>query len=206
MQFRNFAENLFGSKIKIKLLRRLLSDEGIVSEREMAKLIGASPGAVNTILKDFHTMNLISPLRVGKSTVWQLNKESYAYTFTQNFKEKFSSSPLSELKTDLLAWIFPYRTSSHKIANPIFNIQKMIIFGSIANGSDLASSDIDLFILVASEADREEALRNITKLANLCISKYGNKLSPIIFTVADSKASKNKKLLEEISKGRVVFG
>lgn len=192
MQFRDFAENLLGSKIKIKLLRRLLSDETIISEREMAKLVGASPGAVNTILKEFHTMNLVSPLRVGNSTVWQLNKESYAYLFILDFQNKIKSSPFLELKTDISAWLF-------------FGVQKMAIFGSISNGSDLPSSDIDLFVLVDGEKERKIALKIMVDLANRCIRKYGNKLSPVILTVADYKSSKNKKLLEEISKGMVVF-
>lgn len=81
MQFRNFAENLLGSKVKIKVLKYLLSEATITSEREISRLIGLSPGAVNKTLKEFQNLNLINPMKVGNITTWRLNKESYAYKF-----------------------------------------------------------------------------------------------------------------------------
>ncbi len=65
MQFRDFAENLLASKVKIKPLRVLLGEETITSERELAKLIGVSHGAVNKAMKDFYELNLVVPLRAG---------------------------------------------------------------------------------------------------------------------------------------------
>ncbi|MBS3082858.1 helix-turn-helix transcriptional regulator [Candidatus Pacearchaeota archaeon] len=63
MQFHNFAENLLGSRVKIKLVRQLLLEEAITSERDLAKLLGISHTAVSKTLKELHEFNLVSPMR-----------------------------------------------------------------------------------------------------------------------------------------------
>src|SRR3989338_5794492 len=100
MQFKDFAESLLGSKVKIKILRILLSEETITSERELAKMLGVSHGAVNKAMKDFYELNLVSPLRIGNVNAWQLNKDSLAFS---RLDKKFFF-PLEELKE----WIKSY--------------------------------------------------------------------------------------------------
>lgn len=194
MQFREFAENLLGSRVKVKLIRFLLSEEAITSEREIAQLIGISHAAVNRALKDLHELNLINPMRVGNVTVWQLNKQSYAYGFLTNFFYKVKTSPLEQLKTDIKAHL-GYRQK----------VKKAVIYGSVAEGRELPNSDIDLFILVEDEKERKDVMSFLPSLSNNCLQSYGNKLSPNIFTCEDYSNPKNKKFLESVSRGITVF-
>ncbi|HLC68588.1 MAG TPA: nucleotidyltransferase domain-containing protein [Candidatus Bilamarchaeaceae archaeon] len=206
MQFRDFAENLLGSKVKIKILRRLLTDETITSERELARLIGVSPGAANRVLKELHEANLISPLRVGAATVWQLNKVSYAYVFLTKFAEKIKTTPLVDLKKMIENYLqHGWRDYIVRARLPEPVIQKAVIFGSIAEGTELFSSDIDLFVLVENKQERQKADVYLTYLGNYVIAEYGNRLSLHIFTHKDLQNPKNKKFLENVKKGMVVF-
>lgn len=195
MQFREFIEQLLGSKVKIKLLRHIIAEEAITSEREIARLIGASPGAVNKTLKEFQNLNLLTPMRVGNVIIWQLNKDSYAYNYLQSFFYKIKSheQPIQDLKEKI------------KSLNHLAYVKKAIIFGSIAEGRELPDSDIDLFILVTNEEDRKNILSWINSLNDVCLHKYGNRLSAHIFTIKDLKNPKNKKFLENVKNGIVVI-
>ncbi len=191
MQFRNFAENLFGSKVKVKLLKYIISEGPITSEREIARLIGVSAGAISKTLKEFHALNLISPMRIGNAITWQLNEKSYAYNYITLFFSKLKNreEPISDIQTQIKS--LPY----------LPDIKKAVLFGSIAEGRELPESDIDLFILVENESNRKNMMYAIGNFNNNCIQKYGNKLNAHIFTLNDMKSPKNKKFLENVMKG-----
>jgi len=191
MQFRNFAENLLGSKVKIRTLKYLASEGAITSEREIARIIGVSPGAVNRTLKEFQNINLITPMKVGNATVWRLNEKSYAYNYLTGFfyKLRIKETPISDLIEQI------------KSLSYLSDIKKAILFGSIAEGRELPESDIDLFILVEDEKAGKNILSGLENLGMKCIQRYGNKLNPHIFTSDDMKNPKNKRFLENVMKG-----
>lgn len=76
--------------------------------------------------------------------------------------------------------------------------QKIILFGSAAQGKDAVSSDLDLFIL---SNEKGEVQRIIKK------SKIGRKIKPVIKNFLEWMAMKeeNKFFYEEIKKGIVLW-
>lgn len=191
MRFRGFAESLLGSKVKVKILRYILREETITSERELAEIIGVSHGAVNKAMKDFQDLNLVIPFRIGNVISWQVNRESFAYTFIP--KELFS--PIDRLKQEIKTHLEHLGT-----------VKKVVIYGSIAEGRELSNSDIDLFILVEKEENKKTILPNVADITNKCVRLFGNKISPNIFLTAGKKSRRNKQFLDNIaSKGIVVF-
>ncbi len=195
MQFRNFAENLLGSKVKVKLLKYLISEGAITSEREISRIVGASSGAVNRTLKEFSDLNLIRSTRIGNITAWQLNEKSYAYSYIMNFFSKLKSreEPIFELRQDI----------SKALANNS-GVKKAILFGSVAEGRELPESDIDLFVLIVSEKSRGSVQSAIGALNELCLQKYGNILSLYVLTPDEMK--KQKKFYESmLLKGVIVI-
>lgn len=193
MQFREFAENLLGSKVKVKILRHLLREETITSERELAKMIGISHSAVNKALKDFHDANLVTPLRIGNIIAWQLNKDGFAYIC---------------IPRGILSPLDPLEHLKQKIKESLEHlgaIKKVVIYGSVAEGKELPNSDIDLFILVEKEEHKKSILSSISDLTNKCILLFGNKISPNIFTAKDAKSKRNEKFLENVARGITVF-
>ncbi|MFZ3077637.1 MAG: nucleotidyltransferase domain-containing protein [Candidatus Aenigmatarchaeota archaeon] len=209
MQFRNFAENLLGSRAKIKVLKYLASEETITSEREIARLIGISPGAANKTLKEFQNLNLISPMKVGNATVWRMNEKSYAYSYLTDFfnKLKNKETPLSDLIEDIKRGLQKVKITlsedSKKVSSRYLSgIKKVILFGSVAEGRELPESDIDLFIQMESEKDRMNVIWTLDNGLNItCLRRYGNKLNSHIFTSVDMKNPKHKKFLENVMKG-----
>lgn len=195
MQFREFAEALLGSKVKVKLIRHLLVEEAVNGEREVAKRLGVSHVAVHRILLEFHESNLITPIRVGNVKIWHLNKQSYAYQFLRPLVASIKTDPLEDLKVTIRNWLGNWR-----------EVRKVIIFGSVAEGKEAPESDIDLFILVDTEEERRHLLDTVYKsLGGLCLMRYGNKLSAQFFTSRDIANKKNKTLLQEVAKGITVI-
>lgn len=190
MQFRDFAENVLGSRVKVKLLRYLLKEGTVTSERELAKLIGVSHGAVNKTFKEFHESNLVTPLRLGNVIAWQLNKDSFAYFFLN----KIEFSPLDYLSQAIK------QSLEHLGA-----IKKVVIYGSFAERRELPDSDIDIFIVVGNEGQKKSILPAVADLDKNCVRSFGNKISPNIFTENDLKSKKHERFLENVNKGIVVF-
>jgi len=194
MQFHDFAETLLGSKVKVKLIRHLVREEGISGERETAKRIGVSHSAVNKTLEELFELNLVRPVRAGNVKIWYLNKESYAYEFLQSFYSSIGYSALEQLKKTIEDYL-----------KYLSEVRKAVIFGSIAEGNELSNSDVDLFVLVDSEDGRKRVQPQISSLNELCLKRYGNPLSPHIFTSRELSSPKNKKFLESVSKGITVM-
>lgn len=106
MQFRDFAQKLLGSRVKVSIIAHLLTHEGApASEREISKMIDASPGAVNRTLKELHDCNLISQMRVGSATIWNVNKRSYAYWLLEGFASRLNQAPVYDLQIFLRNYI-----------------------------------------------------------------------------------------------------
>src|SRR3989338_2804893 len=197
MQFHNFEENLLGSRVTIKIIKRLLSDEAITSEREIARILGISPGASNRVLKGLHNCNLIFPMRIGSAVTWQLNKQSYAYQFLADILEKIKSSPIDELKDDI---------RKHIVKSKIIrSVKKVIIFGSVINNTEMPNSDIDIFVAVRENRYRNDVSGYLNELSTLIMSKYGNRISLSIFTLKELNETRHKKFLENVLKGSVVL-
>ena len=195
--FRGVAERLLGSKVKARLLLHILGEEMLTSERELSKLIGVSHTAVNKALKDFEDLNLITPLRVGNSQVWRLNRQSYAYALLANLPSFAKKWPLRDLK-EIISMAFP----------DMNGLMAVVLYGSIAEEHELPGSDIDLFILVADEKARASPnlSRALQLLNNHCIERYGNRVSSNIMTWAEHSAKRNAKFLENVKKGSLIKG
>jgi len=192
MYFRNFAERALGSKTKVKVLLYLLAEGAPTSEREIAELLGISHTSVNKVMKNFHDLNLITPLRVGNVNLWRLNEGSYSYRYLNSLRTITMAPPLKDLQESIKDRLNPYA-------------KEIIIFGSIAEKRESPDSDIDLFVLLKDARQKKFLLERLAKLGENCLRSYGNRLSPVIMTEKETKLAKNKKLMENIKKGTGVL-
>jgi predicted nucleotidyltransferase len=80
-------------------------------------------------------------------------------------------------------------------------VEKVILYGSVAQGKSKVNSDIDLFILIKSQKEAQELSNHIDKLSSLCLSLYGNRLAPYILTEAQLQEKKKLPILKEAEKG-----
>ncbi len=196
MIFRNFPELVLGSKTKLRVLLHLLAEPSMpTSEREVAKLIGTSHTAVNKVMKDFYDAHLVTPIRIGNVNAWKLNEKSYAYWAISDIARLAKSPPIEKLKEDIKRFL----GESPQIKSCI---QKVVIFGSIAEGKESPGSDIDLLIVINETQETDtvaqqyaQLIRNqVVKLGEHCVTFYGNNLSPQICKDDEFKKLSRKKI------------
>ena len=187
--------DILNSKVKVKIIKFLLGHEASMSEREMASVLKVSHMSINRTLRELSEMNLVNSITVGKAHLWRVNRRSYTFNVLSKLIRGVLEikSPLDDLKKTVL------KTLPKKL------IKRVILFGSLANGSERPDSDIDIFILVRSEKDKEKLEAYLEKLSTLCLELYGNRLAPYVLTEQEMKQKTKLKIISEVESGMQIF-
>lgn len=195
MKFHISFLDLLSSKIRIKIIKYLLTHEASMSEREIASVLKVSHMSINRILRELSEINFVDFVTIGKAHLWKVNRKSYSFKVLSELIKGFSSikEPIENLQDMLLRNL------------PKTLIKKLVLFGSIAEGSERVNSDIDIFILVKDKQDKMKLEFQVEKLSNLCFEMYGNRLAPYILTERELKQKKNLKVISAINKGLEIF-
>ncbi len=190
MIFKDFAIKMLGSKSKVKVALYFLSGHGPSGEREIARAVGLSHVAVSTVLADMKSVNFLRKSRIGNVNVWSLNENSYAYKHANDLQSLAKDPPLLHLKRDLESDL-----------GKDSRIKKLVLFGSIAEGTEKENSDIDIFIMVDNEENRKGVLVKVANISERYNELYGNKISPFVLT---QRENKSKSLMNNIERGIVI--
>ena len=195
MKFHMLLLDVLNSKTKIKIVKFLLTHEVSMSEREMASILNVSHMSINRIMRELANLNFVDFITVGKAHLWKVNRKSYTFKMLSALIKGVVSTkePLEDLRNTLLKNL------------PKVLTKKVVLFGSVAKASEKTNSDIDIFILVKDERDKEKIETSIEKLSNICFDVYGNRLAPYILTEQEIKQKKDLKILSEINKGIQIF-
>lgn len=151
--------------------------------------------SINRIMRELANLNFVDFITVGKAHLWKVNRKSYTFKMLSALIKGVVSTkePLEDLRNTLLKNL------------PKVLTKKVVLFGSVAKASEKTNSDIDIFILVKNERDKEKIETSIEKLSNICFDVYGNRLAPYILTEQEIKQKKDLKILSEINKGIQIF-
>jgi len=195
MKFHISLLDVLNSKTKVKIIKFLLTHEASMSEREIASILKVSHMSVNRTMRELADMNFVDFVTIGKAHLWKVNRRSYAFRVLSELIKGVSSikEPLEDLKKILLRNL------------PKTLIKRVILFGSIAEGSERTNSDIDVFVLVKDKQSKEKLEPQIEKLSNICFEAYGNRLAPYILTEQEMKQKKNLRIISEVNKGIQIF-
>lgn len=195
MQFRGLPLRLLKSPHKLKIVKFLLNHEAAMSEREMASVVGVSHMSVNRTLQELAEMNLVYSVNVGKAHVWKVNSKSYLFGVLRRLIRALEviPDPLEELKQTILKNL------------PLERIEKVVLFGSVAQKKERVHSDIDLFILVKNPRDRQKIEQSVENLSSRCLELFGNRLSPYILTRQQYQKKKTLDVIVEIDKGISIY-
>ncbi len=191
MIFRDFAVRLLGSKAKLKIALHMLSGTGPSGERELARSVGLSHVAVGKALKDMESANFLRKAKIGNVNVWSLNGKSYAF-LACNLEYLARNPPIVDLKQRLEA----------DFGGAYTYIKKVVLFGSIADGRENESSDIDLFLLVGRQEHKQRAMGRVLEVAEFYRERYGNSIHAHAMT--ETGISRSQQLLENIKRGIVI--
>jgi len=195
MKFRISLLDVLNSKTKIKIIKFLLTHEASMSEREIASILKVSHMSVNRTMRELAELNFVNFVTIGKAHLWRVNHKSYAFRALSELIMGISGiqEPIEELKKILLKNL------------PKTLIKRIVLFGSIAKGSERTNSDIDIFVLARDKQSKEKLEPSIEKLSNICFEMYGNRLAPYILTDQELKQKKNLKVISEIKKGIEIY-
>src|SRR3989338_5634745 len=144
MKFHISLLDILNSKIKVKIVKFLLTHEAAMSEREIASILKVSHMSVNRAMRDLASVNFGNFVSVGKSHLWKVNRKSYAFKALSSLIKNVSTikDPLNDLKNTLFKHL------------PKNLVKKAILFGSTSKGLEKTNSDIDIFILVKNARDK----------------------------------------------------
>lgn len=195
MKFHISLLDVLNSKTKVKIIKFLLTHEASMSEREIASILKISHMSVNRTMRDLADINFVNFITIGKAHLWKVNHKSYAYRVLSELIKDISDikEPIEDLKKIIQKNL------------PRTIIKRVVLFGSIANGSESTNSDIDIFVLVKDKRSKEKLESSIEKLSNICLEMYGNRLAPYILTEQEMKVKKNLRIISEIDKGIQIF-
>ena len=195
MQFQKSPLAFLNFPLKIKIINFLLKQDVLMSEREISRLLGVSHMTVNRTMRELEELHFVNSSRIGRASVWKVNRKSYAFHVFSQIAEMLSEikDPPVELKSTILENL------------PLSSVHKLVLFGSIAKGNARPGSDLDLFILVKDEAAKTKILSSLESLNLLCLDKFGNMLSPYILTLVEMQGKRNLKLLSDIESGIILY-
>ena len=186
MKYHKFIDKIFGSRVKIDLLRTMYKlGNKKWTIRELAKFNGKDHSAINYAIKELEEMNIIYLERHGKSTLITLNNNSILTKLLQVFD--FEDNTLNEMIKDI-----------RKILNK--KVISCILFGSVARKEEKPDSDIDLLIIVKNRKPIQNLIYDKQKYF---IEKYGNILQAQIFT--KKQFNKNLPFVKTIGKDYILI-
>ena len=180
----------FPTWVSIKILETLMRQPKAMSQRQLARVIGLSRTTAHRALHDLGQAGLLKPQTIGSATHWEIDKQSYLYETLHPLLESLSSieSPVFYLK--------------NLIRKTLTLVQgaRCFIFGSIGEGTDHSSSDIDLALALSHGMKASFFTKEIEVLQDLCREKFGKRVS-VIFVPEKELKKQNKELYKAILKG-----
>lgn len=194
MRFGHGLLELIATRPQRQLLRFLLAERYTPrSGRDLARL--ARVPSAWRLLRQFQEVGLIYPARVGKAYLWRVDTASWAYRELSRVWRYVEGlpSPLEHLQ----------RTLRKCLAVP--GVERVVLFGSVAEGRERRGSDIDVFLLVRDAETRKRVQPAIETARSACLRLYGNSLAPFLMTRAEAERGKRLPVMESIAKGLVVW-
>ncbi len=194
MRFTNVIENVAGGKAKAKVLTALLLFPAKQwTGRQLALHAGVSQTQASLALAGLKREGLAQSIAVGMAKSWKLNREHFLVKWLQ---------PLASARQELQQLL---RTRLLKRLD-LRQVEKVVLFGSVARGAEAPESDIALYIQVKNASYASEARKVALDVARDLVPVFGgNPVTPVVYTAG--QARRNAALLKQIDgEGIVLYG
>ncbi len=156
------ADLLFGAYRKKVLGLLLLHPDTDYHVRELARLTGTAPGTLHKELTRLATAGLLLRKEQGNQVRYQANQQCPVFLELAGLLRKTTGAV--ELLTNALTPLQPVLS---------------LIFGSVASGTEIATSDVDL--LVIGDFGFAELVRAIHPVQ----TELGREINPVIYSVPE---------------------
>lgn len=188
-----FLEEVLGNKTKVKILRVLFEKSTAFTRGELEKETGCSTGAVHNSLKDLKRARIVTELKgKGKRRFYKIKKGG-GNPIVKPLSNLFELEAFSERKESVTAHRWNLLAEvTHNLRRTLKDeLASIILFGSVARGDAIPSSDVDLLVVLEKNLkNNEEKIRSILK------KQKGTSFSLIIHST---------KQLEKMKKGKTDF-
>lgn len=172
MKFRDTLENLLAQKSKIKILRFLFKNKLELTGREMARSIKMDHKTCHRSLKELSEQGVVLVNNTGGGVLYKINEK--------NLLVKELLYPLFEKESRLI------KVMSQSLINKLkIPLLSAVLFGSIVQGKERPTSDVDLLLIVSDKKRKERVKGALSDFEYDFICEFGNMLSPIILTLAE---------------------
>jgi predicted nucleotidyltransferase len=170
---------LFSSETRVKILSLLITNpHNRYYLREIIKLINAPAQAVQRELSKLEKISLIEKQTEGNRRYYRINSSHIIFPDLKNIILKTVGFG-EMLRTPLL------RQKEIEVA---------FIYGSYAENSETAKSDIDIFIIGFISGKKLQSL--LRKLSQ----SYGRKINPVIYSAAEFKKKRSDHFISTVLK------
>lgn len=179
----NIIQKCLSKREIIELLIKYPKREFTVNE--ISKITKLPYATTWRFIKEIDEAGLIFMKKIGNYNVCKLNK---------------SSPFLREVVNALRLKPTPQRAILKEFVNrigKIKEIEKIILFGSVARGKEKVRSDVDIALIVKRKG--KELEEKVTNIADLILKKSKVKLIPLILT--DKEIKENKQFARQIKQG-----
>lgn len=187
-------DNILGSKVKIKIIRKLVSLENReFNFEELSKSLNLSFGAVHPALRELSDSRIVVVRKMGKSKLYSINKKHLIFNEIKNL---FNVETASFLKVAIKF----SKTVDKK------GIKNILLFGSVARGEASEKSDIDILIIYKNKSFEKE---NIDAQTQKFLDMHDVEIIPTYLSMKEALKRRKKFdrfIMNVINEGKVLYG
>jgi predicted nucleotidyltransferase/DNA-binding HxlR family transcriptional regulator len=186
-------ENVFGTKARLTLLRRLSGESQPLTARQLAELTGLNHRTVVEALDPLTHIGVVEKRHAGPSYLYSLTMESLiAQRIVLPALEAERGLPLA-LREEIVALFAP----------PAISI---VLFGSLQRGEEKRGSDVDVLVVMADGKGCVEIEERALDTGHSFFKRFGRPLSIHCVTLSDVRRGGIAFLSEAARRGETLFG
>ena len=187
-------ENILGSKIKIKILRKLIIENMEITFEEIGRTLSLSFGSVYPAINSLVMQRIIIFRRIGRSKLYSINKKHILFKELHSLFESEKEGFMNIAKS--------FAKSIDKK-----NIKNIVLFGSVAREEFTEKSDIDLLVIyIKNEEDVKSIVGyQIEKFLDL----YDVEIVPVYISLNEffkRRKGFDRFILNIINEGKILYG
>ena len=184
MHFHKIARRLLGAPSRVAVLSALLSNpDRELTGRELAREAGVSHPQAMEALRAFEWEGVVRQRRVGRAGAWTANPDH----FLSEHLGRLGALDLMA-RRELLSMLEPPLRAA--------GATEAYLFGSVARGTEEATSDIDVLVVFPSEANAERFAATLEPLRERVSSRFGNELQVLAYGAPSLRRKSVRKLLQ----------
>ncbi len=185
MVIHRVLDEIFRSWSHVAVLRTLIDTNTGCTGNETARNAGMHPRSALKALTALEELGIVNRQRGGRDHLFTLNR--------QHFLVKDILLPLYQTEN-----MFPAIIKREVASILKKQVISAVIFGSVARKEEKPQSDLDICCVVNSIKEKNTVRALLNAKMQFMNVKYGIKLAPVFFTIAEFKKKINRRLINEI--------